>query len=137
MTQIRMWFSSAARKTTGDSVIKTFTLVRKNPALSDEEFFARWTQHTKTWDLRDHPEILLNRLALLKDNPLFTGIAENHWPSRAALDAAASWYATPAGQLHWADLCSFMDIDNSPTVVIDNEAVVSAEQGIVLSTLSA
>ena len=119
---------------TGDAVIKTFTLVRKNPVLSDQEFFERWIAHTKAWDLRDHPEILLNRLALLKDNPLFTGIAENHWPDRAALDAAASWYATPAGQLHWADLCSFMDIDNSPTVIIDVEAVISSEHGIVLST---
>jgi hypothetical protein len=114
-------------------VIKTFTFVRKNPALSDAEFFERWTTHTRIWDLRDHPEILLNRLALLKDNPLYTGVAENHWPDRAALDAAASWYATPDGRLHWADLCSFMDIDNSPTVVIDSEAVVSAEHGIVLT----
>jgi hypothetical protein len=114
-------------------VIKTFTLVRKKPGLSDQEFFDRWTAHTKLWDLRDHPDILLNRLALLKDNPVYTGIAENHWPSRAALDAAASWYATAAGQLHWADLCSFMDIDNSPTVVIENEAVISSERGIVLT----
>jgi hypothetical protein len=114
-------------------VIKTFTLVRKKPGLTDQQFFERWTTHTRNWDLRDHPDILLNRLALLKDNPQYTGIAENHWPDRAALDAAAAWYATPAGQLHWADLCSFMDIDNSPTVIIENEAVVSAEHGIVLT----
>jgi hypothetical protein len=133
MTQMRMRLSSAGPERTGDSVIKTFTFVRKNPALSDAEFFERWTIHTQAWDLRDHPEILLNRLALLKDNPLFTGVAENHWPDRAALDAAANWYATPPGQLHWADLCSFMDIDNSPTVIIDSEAVVSSAHGIVLT----
>ncbi|MBS0578266.1 MAG: hypothetical protein JSR36_03280 [Proteobacteria bacterium] len=113
-------------------MIKTFTLVRKKPGLTDQQFFERWTEHTRDWDLRDHPDILLNRLALLKDNPQFTGIAENHWPDRAALDAAAAWYATPAGQSHWADLCSFMDIDNSPTVIVESEALVSAENGIAL-----
>lgn len=118
-------------------MIKTFTLVRKNPNLTDAEFFDRWTAHTKNWDLRDHPEILLNRLALLKDNPLYTGIAENHWPDRASLDAAARWYETLAGQQHWADLCTFMDIGNSPTVIIDSEATVSSERGIVLEPSSA
>jgi hypothetical protein len=115
----------------GKSVIKTFTFVRKKAGLSDLEFFERWTVHTRNWDLRDHPEILLNRLALLKDNPQFTGVAENHWPDQASLDAAAQWYATPAGQEHWRDLCTFMDIDNSPTVVVQAEATVSEEQGIV------
>jgi len=119
-------------------VIKTFTLVRKRAGLSDAEFFTRWTQHTEAWDLRDHPEILLNRLVLLQDNPQYTGIAENHWPDEAALQAAAAWYATEAGQRHWADLCTFMDIDQSPTVVVRAEADVSIQRGIeLLKPLSA
>jgi hypothetical protein len=120
----------------GKAVIKTFTFVKKKSGLSDQEFFERWTVHTQNWDLRDHPEILLNRLALLKDNPQFTGIAENHWPDEASLQAAARWYATPAGQEHWRDLCSFMDIDNSPTVVVDAEATVSSDKGIVLTGIA-
>jgi hypothetical protein len=120
----------------GKSVIKTFTFVKKKAGLTDLEFFERWTVHTQNWDLRDHPEILLNRLALLKDNPQFTGLAENHWPDQAALEAAARWYATPAGQAHWQDLCSFMDIGNSPTVVVEAEATISAVNGIVLTAMA-
>lgn len=113
-------------------MIKTFTLVRKRAGLSDEQFFARWTEHTQAWDLRDHPEILLNRLVLLTDNPQYTGIAENHWPDDAALQAAVAWYGTEAGQRHWKDLCAFMDVDQSPTVVMRAEAEVSVERGIDL-----
>lgn len=31
-----------------------------------------------------------------------------------------------AGRAHWADLQTFMDIDNSPTVVVTHEANVEA-----------
>lgn len=111
-------------------MFKTFTLVRKKAGLTDAEFFERWTRHTQEWDLRDHPEIGLNRLVMLRDNPHYTGIAENHWPDEASLHRAAAWYATEAGQRHWADLCSFMDIEQSPTVVVGGEADVSAAAGI-------
>ncbi|HZO07939.1 MAG TPA: hypothetical protein VFC77_01065, partial [Myxococcota bacterium] len=64
----------------------------------------------------------------------YVGVAENHWDDRAALEQAAAWYATPAGQRHWADLAAFMDVEASPTVVVTHEARVSEERGVELRT---
>jgi len=111
-------------------VIKSFTFVKKLPHLSDADFFTRWTEHTRDWDLRDHPEISLNRVVMIEGDSPYIGIAENDWPDAEALQKAAAWYATEDGQRHWADLCSFMDIDNSPTVMVTAEAEVSAAEGI-------
>ncbi len=110
-------------------MLTSFTFVRKQPHLSDEEFFERWVDHTQRYDLRDHPEISLNRLMLVSDGSGFIGVAENRWPDAESLQAAAAFYQTEVGQQHWADLQSFMDIDNSPTVVVTAEADVSADLG--------
>ena len=111
-------------------MFKSFTFVKPRPGLGRDEFFRRWCEHTKAWDLRDHPELTLNRLTLVEGDGPYAGIAENHWPDRAALEKAAAWYATPAGRAHWADLAAFMDVENSPTVLVSHEAVVSAERGV-------
>jgi hypothetical protein len=113
-------------------MLKSFTFVRMQPGVTRDEFFRRWCEHTRDFDLRDHPEISLNRLTLFEGRSEFAGIAENHWPDRAALDAAAAWYETPAGRRHAADLATFMDLAGSPTVVITHEAEVSAAHGIAL-----
>jgi hypothetical protein len=105
-------------------MLKTLTFVKKLPHLDHAAFFERWCQHTREWDLRDHPEITLNRLMLVDGHDGYSGVAENHWPDRAALDAVAAWYATPAGQPHWQDLCSFMDMAASVTVIVSNEASI-------------
>jgi hypothetical protein len=110
-------------------VVTSFTFVKKQAHLSDDEFFERWVQHTREHDLRDHPEISLNRLMMITDGSGFVGIAENHWPDVESLQAAAAFYETEVGQRHWADLESFMDIANSPTVVVTAEADVSADLG--------
>ncbi|MEE2662539.1 MAG: hypothetical protein VX681_00350 [Myxococcota bacterium] len=111
-------------------MITTFTFVRMQPGFDRDTFFERWCQHTQEMDLRDHPEITLNRLMLLEPDGDYMGVAENHWPDRAALDAAVRWYETPDGQEHWKDLVSFMDAENSPTFVVSHEAEVSLERGI-------
>lgn len=117
-------------------MIKTFTMVRMRPGIDRDEFYDKWCAHTRDFDLRDHPEITLNRLILFDpppdgSTPEFVGLAENHWPDRAALDAAIAWYATPDGIAHNADLEAFMDIANSPTHLVDYEVEVEAERGIV------
>ena len=114
------------------SMITTFTLVKMQPGFERDEFFDRWCEHTRLMDLRDHPEISLNRLMLFEEGSEFVGMAENHWPDRKALDDAILWYESPAGQAHWADLVSFMDAANSPTTVVSHEAEVSLEKGIDL-----
>jgi hypothetical protein len=120
------------------AMIKTFTLVKKKSGLSDAEFFDRWMQHTLKWDLADHPYISLNRLIVLGPDDPYTGMAENHWPDEASLVHAAGWYEKPEGKAHWADLCTFMDMANSPTVRVRGEAEVSAAKGIeVLLPLAA
>ena len=113
-------------------MLTSFTFVRAKAGLGREEFFRRWCEHTRDWDLRDHPEIRLNRLTLFEGEGPYVGIAENHWDDHAALAKAAAWYATPEGRRHGADLASFMDVDASPTVVVTHEARVSAERGIEL-----
>lgn len=111
-------------------MIKTFTFVKRRPHLTGEQFFERWVRHTREWDLRDHPDCTLNRLTLLGDNAAgYDALAETHWPSRAALDEAVAFYGTRDGQAHWNDLSEFMDIDASPTAIIEREAEVSAEPG--------
>ncbi len=111
-------------------MIITFTLVKMQPGLGRDEFFDRWCEHTREMDLRDHPEISLNRLMLFEEGSEFVGMAENHWPDRAALDEAIRWYETPAGQDHQKDLDVFMDTANSPTVIVSHEVEVSSERGI-------
>jgi hypothetical protein len=116
-------------------MLKTFTMVRMQPGIERDEFYDRWCAHTRDYDLRDHPEISLNRLVLFDEPPAgqsaeFVGIAENHWPDRAALDDAVRWYATPEGIEHNRDLEAFMDIANSPTFIVDYEVEVSEARGI-------
>ncbi len=113
-------------------MITTFTFVKMQPGFERDEFFDRWCEHTREMDLRDHPEISLNRLMLFEEGSEFVGMAENHWPDRKALDDAILWYETPEGRAHWADLVSFMDAANSPTTVVTHEAEVSIEKGIDL-----
>ena len=108
-------------------MIVSFTLVRKREGFTDEEFFARWTEHTEKFDLKDHPYITKNRLMMVQGDTPFTGIAENHWPDMDALAKTGEFYTeTDAGRAHWADLTTFMDIDNSPTVIVTHEADVAA-----------
>ncbi len=107
-------------------MIVTFTLIRKRPHLSKDEFLSRWIEHTERFDLLDHPYITCNRLMLLQGEVPYVGLAENHWPDLASLEKTSTFYReAEAGQLHWADLESFMDIENSPTVVVTHEADVS------------
>lgn len=111
-------------------MIKSFTFVRRRPGLTRREFFQRWCEHTRAWDLKDHPDCTLNRLTLTSEGGPYDGVAETHWPNEAALAEAVAFYGTEPGKRHWADLQSFMDIDNSPTVTIEAEADVSAANGI-------
>ena len=113
-------------------MLKTITLVNKLPELSREQFYDRWCAHTRDFDLRDHPEISLNRLVMFDGDPSgdYIGFAENHWPDQAALDEAIAWYATPPGIEHNRDLERFMDIAKSPTFIVGSEVEVSAEKGI-------
>lgn len=109
----------------------TFTFVKKQPGWSDEDFFRRWAEHTRDFDLVDHPYITKNRLLLIQGDTPYVGIAENHWPDAESLAATEAFYRdTERGRAHWADLQAFMDIDGSPTVVVAREADVS-EAGIV------
>ena len=115
-------------------MLTTMTLVKMQPGFDRDRFYARWCQHTHDLDLRDHPEISLNRLMLFEEGGEYVGMAENHWPDRAALDAAVAWYETPEGQVHMADLASFMDVEASPTVVVSHEVEVSEAEGIAWKT---
>lgn len=111
-------------------MVKSFTFVRAREGLSRAEFFARWVAHTQAFDLVDHPYITKNRLMMVQGDSPFVGIAENHWPDAQSLASTASFYRdTERGRAHWADLAEFMDIENSPTVVVTHEAEVS-EQGV-------
>lgn len=110
-------------------MITTFTFVKMQPGFERETFFQRWCEHTRDWDLRDHPGIT-NRLMLLEEGGEFVGIAENHWPNRAALDEAVKWYETDDGRAHWNDLIQFMDAANSPTRTVTHEVDVSVDKGI-------
>ncbi len=114
-------------------MVVTFTLVRKRPHLSNEAFLARWVEHTERFDLKDHPYITKNRLMLVQGETPYVGLAENHWPDLESLERTSAFYRdTEAGRAHWADLETFMDIENSPTVVVSHEAEVAAT-GTVLS----
>ena len=50
-------------------MLKTFTFVRMKPGIDRETFYERWCAHTRDFDLRDHPEISLNRLILFETPP--------------------------------------------------------------------
>ena len=107
-------------------MITTFTFVKKREELSDEAFFARWTEHTRDFDLVDHPYVSKNRLLMIAGDTPYIGIAENHWPDMESLTRTGEFYEqTEKGKLHWADLLEFMDIDHCPTVVVTREADVS------------
>lgn len=113
-------------------MITTFTLVRKRPELSDDEFFARWTEHTQQFDLKDHPYITKNRLMMIHGHPDYVGIAENEWPDMDSLVKTGEFYSgTDEGRAHWADLQTFMDIDNSPTVIVTAEADITQERTLI------
>ncbi|MCD9625466.1 hypothetical protein [Rhabdothermincola salaria] len=115
-------------------MVVSFTFVRKREGISDAEFFARWTEHTRDFDLRDHPYITKNRLMMVAGHPDYVGIAENHWPDMDAMLATSAFYAdTDAGREHWADLQTFMDIDASPTVIVTQEADV-ADAGTTITS---
>jgi hypothetical protein len=115
-------------------MIVSFTMVRKRQELTDEEFFKRWTEHTEAFDLKDHPYITKNRLMMIQGETPYVGIAENHWPDMESLAKTAEFYEqTEAGKAHWADLLTFMDIDDSPTVIVTQEADVRAEGTTVTS----
>lgn len=110
-------------------MIVTFTLVKKRSHLSSEAFLARWVEHTERFDLADHPYITKNRLMLIQGETPYVGMAENHWPDLASLEATSAFYRdTDAGRAHWADLATFMDIANSPTVVVSHEVEVAAAE---------
>jgi hypothetical protein len=115
-------------------MIVSFTMVRKQEGMSDEAFFERWREHTEAFDLKDHPYITKNRLMMIEGDTPYVGIAENHWPDMDALAKTAEFYEkTEAGKAHWADLLTFMDIDNSPTVIVSQEADVTST-GTTVST---
>ena len=106
----------------------TFTFVRKREGWSDEDFFRRWAEHTRDFDLVDHPYITKNRLMLIGGDTPYVGIAENHWPDAESLAKTSAFYEeTERGRAHWSDLGEFMDIENSPTVVVRGEVDVSPE----------
>lgn len=115
-------------------MIVSFTFVRMRDGFTAEEFFTRWTRHTEQYDLRDHPYITKNRLMLIQGDPRYVGIAENHWPDMESLAKTAEFYEqTDAGREHWADLQTFMDIDNSPTVIVTREADITADGTTITS----
>jgi hypothetical protein len=118
-------------------MLKTFTFVKMQPGYNRDAFFERWCQHTRDFDLRNHPEIRENRLMLIEGDGPYVGIAETHWEDAEALDRGVRWYETPTGQVQWKDLQTFMDADNSPTFVVTHEANVSIESGIEILTLGA
>lgn len=115
-------------------MIVSFTFVKARDGFTAEEFFARWTRHTEQYDLRDHPYITKNRLMLIQGDERYVGIAENHWPDMDSLAKTAAFYeSTDAGREHWADLQTFMDIDNSPTVIVTKEADITADGTTITS----
>jgi hypothetical protein len=117
-------------------MIVSFTLVKKREGLTDEEFFERWTEHTRAYDLVDHPYITKNRLMMVLSGTPYCGIAENHWPDMDSLVATQQFYeGTERGREHWADLQTFMDIDDSPTLIVTKEADVEAARTTITSFL--
>ncbi len=117
-------------------MIVSFTLVKKREGFTAEEFFERWTRHTEEFDLKDHPYITRNRLMMVASGTPYVGIAENHWPDLESMMATSAFYAeTDAGRAHWADLQTFMDIDDSPTLVVTREADVAAAKTTLTSFL--
>ncbi len=106
-------------------MVTSFTFVKKRAGIADEEFFVRWTEHTRDFDLVDHPYISKNRLMRVAGDTPYVGVAENHWPDMESLARTGEFYQeTERGRAHWADLSEFMDIDDSPTVVVAREAEV-------------
>ena len=118
-------------------MLKTFTFVKMQPGFSRDAFFERWCQHTRDFDLHNHPEIMQNRLMLIEGEGPFVGIAETHWEDAEAFERGLRRYQTPTGQVQWKDLKTFMDADNSPTFVVSHEANVSIEGGVEILTVAA
>ncbi len=109
-------------------MITTFTFVKKRDGFSDEAFFARWTEHTRDFDLIDHPYVTRNRLMTIAGDTPYIGIAENQWPDMESLIQTDEFYKqTEKGRRHWADLLEFMDIEDSPTVIVTREADVGPD----------
>ncbi len=111
-------------------MLTTFTFVKMLPGFSRDAFYTRWHEHTQNKDLKDHPEISLNRLMMFDEGSEYVGMAENHWPDRESLDAVIRWYETPKGKEHQKDLDVFMDTANSPTMIVSHEVEISSEKGI-------
>ncbi|HUH39091.1 MAG TPA: hypothetical protein VL027_14215 [Spongiibacteraceae bacterium] len=107
-------------------MLRVVTFVRFCAGLDAEQAFRRWQTHTDTWDRRDHPEIVRTRLVRFDAGGGlgYDGFAETVWPSREAFDQAAAWYQEPASATHYADLCEFLDMDGSQTVVIEEDCVL-------------
>jgi hypothetical protein len=115
-------------------MLTTLTFVKMKPGLDRDTFYRRWQEHTRDFDLRDHPEISLNRLMMFEEGSEFVGVCENEWPDQAALQAAIEWYETPEGKEHAADLDSFMDAAGCQTVIVSHEVDISSAKGIVWKT---
>jgi len=115
-------------------MLTTLTFVKMKAGFDRESFYRRWQEHTRDFDLRDHPEITLNRLMMFEEGSDFAGVCENHWPDRESLENVIRWYETPEGKEHQADLDSFMDSAGCQTVIVSHEVDVSKEQGIVWRT---
>ena len=109
-------------------MVKSFTFVRLKEGVDPDGFFDRWVAHTREFDVVDHPYITKNRLMRIQGATPYVGIAENHWPDMKSLIETSEFYQqTERGRAHWADLCAFMDIENSPTVLVTEEVEVSEE----------
>lgn len=107
-------------------MLRVVTFVRFQSGLDPARAFHQWQTHTDTWDRRDHPEIVRTRLVRFDgQNALgYDGFAETIWPDRASFERAAAWYQQPESARHYADLCRFLDMDTSQTVVIEEDCLL-------------
>lgn len=109
--------------------MKTLSLVKFRDGLPREEAWRAWSEHTRRWDGKDHPEIRMTRLTLFGEggdpgNGGWDGMGLTEWSSADAFHAAAAWYQTPDSAAHAADLGSFMDLERMLTVVIADECAI-------------
>lgn len=108
--------------------MKVLSLVRFRPELDRDEAWRAWSEHTRRWDSRDHPEIRHTRLTLFtRDTALasgFDGMALTEWSSEEAFRRAAAWYDTSASAAHAADLGRFLQFEGMLTTVIEDVAEI-------------